>query len=83
MMGMFYILRQLFNAPLKAAQVLGGLAGGTEAYLSKPVTRYLTEGAVNPEAAEAAGSTAAKVPISIFGNSLSNPYKNRSGQANK
>jgi hypothetical protein len=77
MMGMFYILRQLFNAPMKAAQVLGGLAGGTEAYLTKPVTKYLTQGAANPATVEAVGSTAAKVPISIFGNSLSNPYKNR------
>lgn len=77
MLGMFYILRQLFTAPMKAAQVLGGLAGGTEAYLNPFVTKYLTQGAINPATAKEIGSIGSKTGISIFGNSLEDPYKNR------
>jgi len=77
MMGTFYLLRQLFFSPLRALQVLAGISGGAELYTSPLATKYLTQGVANPETANAIGSAIGKVPISVFGNTLTNPYKNK------
>jgi len=77
MMGMFYIMRQLFMNPLNALKVVGGLEAATKGYTSPLATKYLTGGIASPATAEAIGSIAGKGPISVFGNSMSNPYKNK------
>lgn len=74
MMGMFYILRNLFTNPINAVKVLGGLATGTEAYTTPTATKWLTNGFPGAGIASDIGNQASRIPAALIKQKMEDPY---------
>lgn len=72
--GLMAIMFRALNNPLNALKFIGTLTGTAKAYTSPFVTKWLTEG-IAPNAAGDVASLGVKLPLSVIGNSLANPYK--------